>query len=51
MTSPPSCGSQTLPFAPSQAVAVDSAAPFRIEWAGHDVTGADGTRIEAKSAA
>jgi hypothetical protein len=33
------------------AVAVDSAAPFRIEWAGHDVTGADGTRIEAKSAA
>jgi hypothetical protein len=33
------------------AVAVDSTTPFRIEWAGHDVTGADGTRIEAKSAA
>jgi hypothetical protein len=33
------------------AVTVDSTAPFRIEWAGHDVTAADGTRIEAKSAA
>jgi hypothetical protein len=33
------------------AVAVDPAAPFRIELAGHDVTGADGARIEAKSAA
>jgi hypothetical protein len=28
------------------AVAVESTAPFRIEWAGHDVTGGDGTRIE-----
>jgi len=33
------------------AVAVGSTDPIRIEWAGHDVTAADGTRIEAKSSA